>query len=846
MVSDVNSKRAATAGPRRAIWAAVLPAALIVLAALAAYHNSFAGPFIFDDTGSIEKNPTIRSLWRILRVLSPPPGMTVAGRPLINLSLAVNYAISGLETWSYHVLNLAVHVLGGLVLFGVVRRTLLLDGMRERFGGAAVFLALAVSLIWVVHPLQTESVTYVIQRAESIVGLFYLLTIYCLIRGATGPRANVWYVLAVVCCFLGMTSKEVMASAPVIALLYDRAFLAGSFAQALRKRWKLYAAMAATWLLLALLVVGTGGRGAFVETTQSVSAWSYMRAQFYWVCHYLRLTFWPDPLVLDYGEDPSAVAPVIWPFALVVVVLLGGALWAIWRRPKLGVPCAFFFAVLAPTSSVVPVVTQVAAEHRMYLALAAVAVLVVMAGYSLWRRWKAPSGAGRWLRLAAPAAVLAAAVVALAVRTTLRNEDYRSELAIWQLAAKDWPGNPRAHYGVGLAFEDLDQLDKAIERYRRALELKEDDAGAHNALGGALHKQGKLAEAIGHLELAVRYDPYMAEAHFNLAVALERKGDMARALKHYRVGLKLMPDSPEARTYLAAALAKQGNLAEAAELYLQAVQANPDDAEARARLGEILASQGSFAEAAVHLRRAVQLKPDHAVAHCNLGVVQARQGDVSGALEHLHRAMALKSDYIEAMTHIGAILGMQGKPQEAMEYLRQAIRIKPDYADAHINMGVLFATHGKLNEAVACFQRAARISPDDAGIQMNLARAFLGLGDAEQAAGHLEQALRIKGDFFEAARRLAWLLATHPALADRDPQRAIELAGRACELTRWTRADCLDALAAAYANAGRFSEAAAMAQRAIGLAERSGSPQAAGEIRERLRLYQAGKAYRQP
>jgi hypothetical protein len=177
----------ATAAPcAPASWRLTLVAAsTIVLAALAAYHNSLEGTFVADDSNSIVKNPTIRQLGRIGEVFSPPRnGETVSGRPLLNLSLAINYAIGGLNVRGYHVTNLAIHIAAALALYGILRRTFLLPALRDRFGRAATWLALAGALWWTVHPLQTESVTYIVQRAESLMGLFYLLTLYGVIRGA--------------------------------------------------------------------------------------------------------------------------------------------------------------------------------------------------------------------------------------------------------------------------------------------------------------------------------------------------------------------------------------------------------------------------------------------------------------------------------------------------------------------------------------------------------------------------------------------------------------------------------------------------------------------------------------
>ncbi len=276
----------------------------MVAAGLLAYSNSFTGSFIYDDAPSILGNPTIRHLWPIWQPLSPPHkgGITVEGRPLVNLSLAVNYALGGLDVWGYHALNLAIHLLAGLTLLGIVRRTLLQPKLRERFGAAANELALAVAVLWVVHPLQTESVTYIVQRAESLMGLFYLLTLYCFIRGAESPRPRAWYSLCVTACALGMASKEVMVSVPLMVLLYDRTFVSGSLREVWRQRWPLYLALASTWILLGYLMFFTGSFGNAVINAKEngIAWWKYLLTEPGVILYYLRLAAWPYPLCFDY------------------------------------------------------------------------------------------------------------------------------------------------------------------------------------------------------------------------------------------------------------------------------------------------------------------------------------------------------------------------------------------------------------------------------------------------------------------------------------------------------------------------------------------------------------------
>ncbi|HEV3003406.1 MAG TPA: hypothetical protein VGX78_03050, partial [Pirellulales bacterium] len=206
-----------TAGRSPAAGLTVRRACLaIALLGTVAFANGVRGAFYLDDFVTIVNNPTLRHLWPLTAVLSPPNGCTAAGRPLLNLSFAINYAVGKTEPLGFHLVNIALHVLAALVLFGVVRRTLLL---RSFVVDRAMRLAMLVTMLWVVHPLQTESVTYIVQRAESLAGLLYLLTFYCVIRGATLERRDKalrWYLLAVISCAAGMASKEVMATAPVL------------------------------------------------------------------------------------------------------------------------------------------------------------------------------------------------------------------------------------------------------------------------------------------------------------------------------------------------------------------------------------------------------------------------------------------------------------------------------------------------------------------------------------------------------------------------------------------------------------------------------------------------------
>jgi tetratricopeptide (TPR) repeat protein len=610
----------------------VLAGLLLATAIVAAYVTSFGGVMVFDDLHSIVENPTIRELSRLDRVLLPPPeGGTISGRPLVNLTLALNYAAGGVSPGGYHAVNLVIHTLAGLTLFGLVRRTLLRDRGPAGTGFStrdAQSLALAIAALWSLHPLQTAAVTYLIQRAESLAGLCLLLTLYCFVRATeacsgdprplspkravTGRRyGKGWLTLAFVCCLLGMAAKETMAAAPLVILLYDHPFIAGSWREAWRRRGRFHAALLGTWLLLAVLVLSTENRGGTAGLGTTVTWSDYALTQCDAIIHYLRLSFWPHPLVFDYGTPLHRSLASVAPQAGLLLLLLGGTVWAVIRKPTLGFPAAGFFLMLAPSSSLVPVATQTLAEHRMYLPLAAVLSLAAIGAFTL---------AGR--RVVPVLLVLAIAGGALTAR---RNRVYHSELSLWADTVAHRPENPRARVNLGIALTEADRLPEAAEHFAEALRLRPDHAAAHLNLCHLLTRLGRLDEAVRHGDEAVRLEPRSSAARINLAQALALLGRADEAAAHYAEALRLEPEASEVPGKLAALqlglgnhAAARGDFEGAITRFRQAVAVLPDHLQARNNLANALLLSGHVDEAIGEYRETLRRDPDNTRVQENL------------------------------------------------------------------------------------------------------------------------------------------------------------------------------------------------------------------------------------
>jgi len=721
-----------------------IAAAAIVAVGLWAYGNSFAGPFVLDDLSSIRDNPTIRHLWPLTGPLAPPrgEGWTVEGRPLLNLSLAVNYAIGGLRVGSYHGLNLAIHLSAALALFGVVRRTLEGLNLAADPRGRAWGLALAAALIWTVHPLQTEAVSYIVQRAESLMGLCYLFTLYAFIRSVARPARTFWTAAAVAACAAGMATKEVMVSAPVIVLAYDRAFLAGSWREAWRARRWTHLALGSTWVLLGWLALGAGNRGGTSGVGSGVEALRYWLTQPAAVARYLRLCYWPVGQVFDYGTEGLDSPGADLPACLLVAAMVGLTGWALVggdrRRLRWGFLSLMFLAVLAPTS-LVPGNRQTLAEHRMYLASVPLIVGSVLAGAALLNRalplclaavtrWLAPAltrkrpdpvfaqrlyAVGFWL-------VVATSVVALARLTRSRNADYRTAVSLFAADVRRRPENPYARANLGVALFAEGRPEAALGPLREALRLKPVYPVAEDDLGNVLLRLGRADEAEACYRRAIAEDPRWALAHNNLGRALLQAGDLGAAKVELAAALALDPTLTEARVNWAGLLARSGRTAEAEAGYRAILAAQPDQAGAHNDLGLLLARRGDWREALDQFRSAERGDPSLPEVHANAGDALAALGQRSEAEAEYRRALSLRSDFTPARDNLGNTLAAEGRLVEAVEEYRTALRFDPAHAVTHYNLANALLRLNRRDEAIQEYRSALRLQPD-----LSFARAVL-------------------------------------------------------------------------------------------------------------------------
>lgn len=559
MNSAAGASPAPHAAGRRPVPHAI-PLCAIALVGLFAYSNALGGPFVFDDARHIRDNPVIRDLSNYLARWDGYRAMP--NRWVAYLTFAVNYRLGGLAVAGYHVFNVAVHLTCAAALYALVVLSFRTPRLSaSRLAPASRWLALAAALLFVAHPLQTQAVTYVVQRIASLATLLYLasVTLYAAARvrgearaASRGATAACW-AGALACALAAMKTKEIAFTLPFAIAIWDLSFFPPG-----RGRWRRLTPFLATAAVIPLTLVDLRGHAGAVLAEAgartrlehaTLSRLDYLRTEIPVVASYLRLLVFPAGQSLDH--DPPVfrtflAPPVLGALALLVALAAAATAAYALTSPRAGrravdpaarlagFGVAWFFLGLAVESSVIPI-PDLMYEHRVYLPSIGFFVAVV-SGAAL-----AVAHPGRRGLARVAGVLVAAAVLVLAVATQRRNEVWATDVALWADAASKAPGKARPFYNLGCALATAGRLEEAGLSLRRALRLDPGAPLAHAQLGSVLVATGRLLEAEPELREAVQLDPRLAEPTFNLATVLWQTGRGAEARVWFARFLELAP-----------------------------------------------------------------------------------------------------------------------------------------------------------------------------------------------------------------------------------------------------------------------------------------------------------------
>ncbi len=539
-----------------------------------------------------------------------------------------------------------------------------LEFFRGRFIKAAQVLGFLTALLWAVHPVQSETVVYVTQRTELMVGFFYFAVFYCALRYWSAPNnsnRNIWLSLAILASFAGAACKEVMAAAPLLVLLFQRTFITGSFAKALRSAWPLYTGLFASWLLLLWLNYDRPrAESAGFDIGIPAYVWWFTQAKL--LCIYLKLLVWPWPLHIRYLTPYIKTFAQAWPWLLMTATLMVATAVLVWRRRPTGFVAHWVFLILSPTM-IVPIVTEVGAERRMYLPLAAIAALFITLLY-----WLAEKVRSRSTRGARVASVHARRIASVAIPCGL--------LAIaWSLV----DGHRISAYNSGDANLWQEDVDTQLDNFAEC-----------DSSGVGLLKSGQFLGALGMFNRSLQLNPNSATAYDNLGLALAQLGRANEAIKQQEMALRLQPNDAQFHNDLGLSLVKAGRRQDALEQFHEAIKLNPEMAD----------------------------------PYFNMGLADIQSGDLAHARENFEQALRLAPDHAEASGNLGAVLAQLGKTEDAVRLLQEAVARKPDNDLARNNLGNVYLQSGKLPEAIAQYEATLKLRPNNPRAWANLAEAY--------------------------------------------------------------------------------------------------------------------------
>ena len=673
-------------GPRPYKYETFLAAFLAILVFFI-YAKTLTGPFVFDSIINIEDNPHIRLSHISIKSLAQAGFKSYAkNRPVANISFALNYYFHGDKTVGYHLVNIFIHITCGILLYILAKTSFCTPALRSRYGPYH-WVPFFTALIWLVHPLQTQPVSYIVQRMTSMATMFYLLSVllYAKFRLASSNSSKRLFLIgSILAAILAFGSKEIAVTLPFSILLYEWYFFQDLNLDWIKRRWP---ALAGGILILALLsILYTKGNPfeyiLYSYQTHSVTMAQRVLTQLRVVVFYISLLFWPHPSRLNLDHSFSLSLSLIHPMTTLlaggaIIGLLIAAVLLAKKQRLISFCILWYFGNLALESSVVGL--ELVFEHRNYLPSTFAALTVVALAF----RYIRP----KWLCIA----LLCTVALVEAVWTAERNTVWRDDVTLWQDCIKKSPKKARPYNNLGVLLADRGDYRQAVEAYHKALQLNPVYAKAHGNLGFALFRMGDLEGGIREFQASLKIDPNLLDAHNNLGIALTMLGRLQEAIDHFKAALQIEPNYVDAHNNLGVILRNQGHLQQAIEHFTTALKFKPDYVEAHNNLGVALLVQGDLDNAIMHLEKSLQLAPDYSEAHNNLGKALRLQGNPAAAIEHFNAALRLNPDYARAHTNLGIALNQMGRTEEAKQHFEEALRLQPGYEEAQQNLEELLS-----------------------------------------------------------------------------------------------------------------------------------------------------------
>lgn len=689
---------------------------IIFFISLLAYFNTFANSFHYDDYSYILNNDAFKEYinhsFSVRETFS-----NLSNRSTVLATLYLNFSIDGFNVFGFHVVNLIIHILSCLLIFLFVKETLRIIAFTQynegnlpsispsplyKREGVRINAPLIAGLLFAVHPVNTQAVTYISNRSTLMATCFYLVSFLCFIKGAIAKfylKIFLLFFLSAVFFVLGFGSKIIIITAPVLFFIYylcvipqNSSLIKRAFLDKLPV--SILAGIAATPLILiliskyithqrltemsnTLLSKFLGQALMTISLTKDYfSSTIYLLTEFkVIVFYYLKMTIFPfnqniDPDFPVAGgiTDFSALSGL---FIIISILIIGLYFYKKNRLITFGI--FWVYITLLPTSSIIPLIDTVA-EHRMYLPY--VGIVIIVSAFSNNFYLKDPLNSKK--RVAYSLIFILFPIILFSILTVQRNFIWKDEISLWLDAGKKSPWLRRPFNNLGEAYEKNADYQKAIQALKKAIAISPDYDFAHNNLGTVYGKLNQIDLAIQEYRHVLQINNQFPTVHYNLGKAYEMKGMLHEAVQEYSLAIKQQFNFYQAYFNLADIYSRQG-------LYQKAISAS---------------------------QKFLKYKPSNPTAHFQLGNIFIKKGNIDEAFQHFSRAAELDNNYLPAKIAIGNILMMKGNFDRAEKIYQQVLKIDPNNFTAYNNLGLMYLRHKKdPSKAVRYFKKSLNINP---------------------------------------------------------------------------------------------------------------------------------------
>ncbi len=719
---------------KHSIKKTILILSLFAILGFLIYSNTLEAPFVFDDVIDIQRNHNIRlTEFSLGQILKAGFNSYSSSRPVSYISLGLNYYFHQFNVAGYHVVNIIIHILSGILLYFFINTTLNITGYGIRDVRYAIkqstdnenqnasgidhpassiqssnpsLIAFFAALLWLVNPVHTQSITYITQRMNSMAAMFCVLSMFLYAKGriALKPRLEhvqseevvkskrqsskdarqtsiryhlLWFAGSALAGMLALGCKQIAGTLPFFIFIYEWYFFQNLSKDWIKQRFKYVYGVLIVFGLISFIYLGSDPWRKILSITdfanKEFTFSERLLTEFRVVIYYLGLLFYPHPSRLmvdyDYPLSHSLIDPITTLLSLSAIIGLIGLAIYIAKRERLISFCILWFFGNLMIESSI-IPVAIIFEHRTYLPSMLVFLAIVMLAFRYIRQKLFVTG------------ILCVTIIVFSIWTYQRNEVWKDSISLWSDNVEKVENKARPRINLASAFFQKGELEDALFQYSEALRIKPEYADAHYGMGLVLFAQEKIDEAIRQYLKALKIRPRYSLAHYNIGNALAKKGDLDEARIHYLEALRTKPNHAESHYGLGIVLFDMGRINEAIGHFYEALRLNPDYAEPHNNIGIILKAQGRLDEAIDHFFEAIRINPDYAKAHHNLGIAFVYKGRFDEAIKHFSEAVRINPDYAEAHNNLGVVMQEKGMLKEAAKHYAEALRINPDYTDA--------------------------------------------------------------------------------------------------------------------------------------------------------------------